>query len=559
MSTIAASFGRRLCVSAAACVLVLCGGVSASAAKPVFSGEDAASSGTSAVSAARAGWGAGVEAVLPANAVGDQAFVDSVSCPSAGNCSAVGSFYDSSEKYEGLLMTETAGTWASGVAAVLPANANPNPGVLLNSVSCASAGNCSAVGEYTDSSGIVQGLLLTETAGSWATGVEAVLPANATPNEGAGLDSVSCASAGNCSAAGLYIDSSNRIHGLLLTETAGTWSVGEEPTLPANASDQPEVTLSSVSCASAGNCGAVGHYDSSGGCQALLLTETAGTWATGVGALPADASGCLTASISCPSAGNCSAAADRTLLTETVGAWATGVETVLPANACPVGPGPGQCDSAGGLTDSISCASVGNCVALGEYTDSSGDGQGLLLTETAGTWGAGVEAPLPVNAKSSGGALSSVSCASAGNCVAVGNYGSGSASGLLLTETAGQWTAARAALPANVAGYAQLNSVSCASAGNCSAVGEYTDSSGNYHGVLLDSHPLPPCLVPKLKGKTLSAARRSIRSHACSVGRTKHTASQAIKRGHVISQKPKPGKRLPHGARVSLLVSRGRR
>ena len=171
-----------------------------------------------------------------------------------------------------LLLTETSGTWAAGVEASLPANAN-NTSAGLGSVSCASAGNCTAVGYYEDSSGHQQGLLLSETSGTWATGVEASLPANAGTNpnatsylgvvrlggelrrrrplrrqlgpltgaaverdvghvgdrrrgvaarkrrhepEDAGLDSVSCASAGNCTAVGGYTDSSGHEQGLLL-------------------------------------------------------------------------------------------------------------------------------------------------------------------------------------------------------------------------------------------------------------------------------------------------------------------------------------------------------
>jgi hypothetical protein len=86
---------------------------------------------------------------------------------------------DSSGAREGLLLTETAGKWRAGVEAHLPANAaTQNQSAPLDSVSCASGRNCSAVGNYKDSSGTVRGLLLTETAGSWRTGVEAVLPAN---------------------------------------------------------------------------------------------------------------------------------------------------------------------------------------------------------------------------------------------------------------------------------------------------------------------------------------------------------------------------------------------
>src|SRR5439155_20311001 len=115
-----------------------------------------------------------------------------------------------------------AGTWTASEAA-LPAATASDPFVPLRSVSSPSAGNCSAVGTYGDSSGNTQGVLLTETAGTWATGVEASLPGNAGSNPNAFLASVSCALTGNCSAAGSYNDSSGNQQGLLLTETAGTW------------------------------------------------------------------------------------------------------------------------------------------------------------------------------------------------------------------------------------------------------------------------------------------------------------------------------------------------
>ena len=96
--------------------------------------------------------------------------------------------------------------WATGVEASLPANARTNPGILAGicSLSCASAGNCTAVGSYFDSSGHLQGVLLSETSGTWATGVQAPLPANAGTNPSASAYPVSCASAGNCTAVGGY-------------------------------------------------------------------------------------------------------------------------------------------------------------------------------------------------------------------------------------------------------------------------------------------------------------------------------------------------------------------
>ena len=71
--------------------------------------------------------------------------------------------------------------------------------------------------------------------------------------------------------------------------------------------------------------------------------------------------------------------------------------------------------------------------------------------------------------------------------------------------------------------------------------------------------PTPkPCVVPKVKGKSLSAARRSIKTHNCSVGKVTRVTSSKVKNGRVVSQKPRPGKRLKHGAKVNLVVSRGR-
>jgi uncharacterized delta-60 repeat protein len=71
--------------------------------------------------------------------------------------------------------------------------------------------------------------------------------------------------------------------------------------------------------------------------------------------------------------------------------------------------------------------------------------------------------------------------------------------------------------------------------------------------------PSNKCVVPKVKGKTLKKARRSIRAHACTLGTVKRATSRSVKNGHVISQKPRPGRRLKHGAKVNLVVSKGRR
>ena len=610
-------------------------------------------------------------AVLPANADPQfpGVFISSVSCASVGNCTAVGTYLDNSSNEEGLLLTETAGVWATGVEAVLPANAAATNELLhLDSVSCASPGNCSAVGGYTDTSRNDQGLLLTETSGKWSKGVEAVPPGDPAPvDQIVAFPSVSCPSAGNCVAVGDYRDAMGNGGSLVFTETAGIWSAGFAPGLPPNASTTHYSNLQSVSCPSVGNCSAVGNFTGSQGYgQGLMLKETAGKWATGNEAkLPAGAiSNQLAAldSVSCASAGNCSAVGtyydnngqEALLLTETAGHWGTGIKATLPSNAAATN----RFDT---TVASISCPSAGNCAAVGGYENNSGTEEDpgteepLLLSETNGIWASGIEADLPADrAPLADASLVSVSCASVGNCTAVGDYVLGTTApypdeALLVTETAGTWArGTEVNLPLSELGEARLSSVSCASAGDCSAVGIYGPASeccGLQQGLLVGTtstptkatlkvsqtgagtgtvtsspagidcgltcvasfddgtqvtltaspdtgstftgwsgggcsgtgncqvtvttdttvtatfavKPMPPikCVVPRLKGEALAAAKHAIKAHGCSVGKITHAASLRIKKGHVITQKPKPGTRLKHGANISFVVSRG--
>jgi plastocyanin len=69
--------------------------------------------------------------------------------------------------------------------------------------------------------------------------------------------------------------------------------------------------------------------------------------------------------------------------------------------------------------------------------------------------------------------------------------------------------------------------------------------------------PRPPkCVVPNVRGKLLRTAKRAIVKAHCSVGRVRYARSKR-KRGRVLAQSPRPGRRLARGAKVSLVVSRG--
>jgi Divergent InlB B-repeat domain/PASTA domain len=69
---------------------------------------------------------------------------------------------------------------------------------------------------------------------------------------------------------------------------------------------------------------------------------------------------------------------------------------------------------------------------------------------------------------------------------------------------------------------------------------------------------LPDCVVPNVKGRNLSTARRLLKAHFCLAGKIEHTYSNRVKKGRVIGEKPKAGRELQPRATVSLVVSKGR-
>ena len=105
------------------------------------------------------------------------------------------------------MVTESGGTWGSAAeipgAAALDKNA---PGAVADSVSCGAPGDCSATGSYTDSSGAQQAFVADQSAGTWGSAEE--VPGTGALNSGgqAAAQSVSCAPGGLCNAVGTYLN-----------------------------------------------------------------------------------------------------------------------------------------------------------------------------------------------------------------------------------------------------------------------------------------------------------------------------------------------------------------
>jgi hypothetical protein len=313
--------------------------------------------------------------------------VISLSCEGAGYCSA-GGFYGSAAfgHTQAFVAGQANDSWGTAVEVPGTAALNKRGVGELTSVSCASSGNCSAGGSYTDGSG-GQAFVADEVNGIWRTAEEA--PGTAALNTGgrAAVTSVSCASAGNCSAGGHYTDGSGHFEAFVVSEVNGAWGTAVEVPGTAALNGGGNAGIASVSCAAAGHCGAGGFYtDRSGNEQAFVASQADGAWGAAVevpGTSALNKAGvAAVASVSCASAGNCGAGGSYLaapgqlqafVADEVNGAWRTAEKV----------PGIAALNKGGSAgIDSISCAPAGECGAGGSYTDDSGHGQAFVVTRT---------------------------------------------------------------------------------------------------------------------------------------------------------------------------------
>jgi hypothetical protein len=437
-------------------------------------------------------WGDAIE--VPGTAAlntGGVAVVASVSCPSAGNCTVGGQYADKSGiSAQAFVADEVNGSW--GDAAEVPGTAALNTGdyAFVSSVSCASAGNCVAGGEYSVSSSAVNGdqqaFVADEVNGVWGDAMEVPGTAALNAGNGAQVESVSCASTGNCAAVGFYADSSGGRQAFVADESGGVWGDAMEVPGTAGLNTAGDAEVASVSCASAGNCALGGSYNvESTGLQAFVADESGGVWGDAM-EVPGTAAlntggGAGVASVSCASAGNCTAGGGYSdssdhgqvfVADESGGVWGDAMEV----------PGTAALNSGGvGSVSSVSCASPDNCVVGGEIAPSSSARQPFVADEVNGTWEDAIE--VTGTPSSVGGDLvASVSCPSVGNCAADGyaELSNNGSQAFLVTEVNGTWGAA-IQVPGLTTPAEVVTEVSCPPVGACVAGGEFDDttSGGN--------------------------------------------------------------------------------
>jgi hypothetical protein len=173
------------------------------------------------------------------------------------------------------VVNESKGSWGNAIE--VPGSARLNVGgyAETDSVSCAKPGYCSAGGLYTVAHGKLQAFVVTEWRGRWGMAIEVPGSARLNAHGDAGINTVSCAAPGECSAGGVYEDAHGDFQAFVVSENDRWGTAIEVPGL-AHFNRGGEAQVYAVSCAAPGQCGAGGLYvanpnGTSG--QAFVVTE----------------------------------------------------------------------------------------------------------------------------------------------------------------------------------------------------------------------------------------------------------------------------------------------
>ena len=370
--------------------------------------------------------------------------VQAVSCPSAGACTAVGSYLDSAGLTVPLAETWNGSFWKQQTVPSLAGTDSPG----LNGVSCVSAGFCEAVGIASEPLlGGTIGFAAMWNGSAWSL-QRVPRPAGATTVL---LRAVSCVSVSFCEAVGSYLNSSHAIVSLAEEWNGTAWTLQSTP----NQAGPAPTELAGVSCVSARFCQAVDFYGA-------MIEEWNGTlWTVHSVPIPPGTGNPDLYTVSCASASLCEAGGTYTdpsspdALVLFAERWngTSWREQPVPNGAY------------WKILTGVSCASANSCEAVG-YKEVSAGGA-TTFRAIAEAWNG--TSWQTQNAPSAGGAaateLTGVSCAAANACEAGGAFPV-----RMEVWNGASWATQRAVVPRGAINNT-LTGVSCVSASFCEAVG----------------------------------------------------------------------------------------
>ncbi len=335
---------------------------------------------------------------------GTQNYLQGVSCTSSTACTAVGFFYNTSEKQVPLAEGWNGTSWT---VQETPIPAGATRGWLFG-VSCISSTACKAAGYVENSSAKLVPAIESWNGTSW-TVQELTSPTGAKASY---MRSISCASATSCIAVGYFYTSSEVQTPFAESWNGTAWTLQEPP----NPTGSKDSYLEGASCTSSTACIAAGDFVSASGKRVPFAESWNGTaWTLQEPPNPTGSTETYVRGVSCTSSTACVA----------VGQFGTGSgEVVLLAEswngtAWSVQEPPRPTGKPDSYLYSVLCTSSTTCMAIGDYVSGS-SGRTPLAESWNGTAWSLQEPPIPSGAKNS--YAQGVSCTSSTACTAIGFF-----------------------------------------------------------------------------------------------------------------------------------------
>ncbi|HWM62688.1 MAG TPA: LamG domain-containing protein, partial [Solirubrobacterales bacterium] len=402
-----------------------------------------------------------------------------ISCDSLHACRAVGSYKNGTRELP-LALAWDGSSWSEQPleSADLGAIA-----AELSGISCPSWRVCHAVGSVTYGQGAPRReLSFHQKAGAWSSAEVEPLRRNWTrvrvTDLSSGLGDISCpnpSSLSSCVTVGTVEAGDSGSPG----KQQASVGIGTDPavqTTPATPSEATTSTLRRVDCISTSNCLAVGNFHDSGGSRnGLALRWNGSAWTAEATPAPGGAQATYLTDVDCVSASHCTAVGgvvdgegDLRALALLWNGSAWSVKTA----AVPGG-------SSMSELVAVSCSGSSHCAAVGESIDAEGAPHPLAMNWNGSAWSA-ISVTTPSNGYATG--LSAVACPSE-NCFAAGGFigDEGSPVTFATQPVSGSATSAwtHVEVPYEEGtDYAEVGSISCASATRCLASGRVDTGAG---------------------------------------------------------------------------------
>jgi hypothetical protein len=377
----------------------------------------------------------------------------------------------------------------------------PEPGILsaLQGVFCTSRASCWAVGTYQPTATTGRNEVLHWNGSRWAR-VSVAEPAGTGNGAANILNSVRCARVTDCWAVGLYEQGQGAIFGQALHWNGRKWLLASIPESGGTAVNSL-TDLTDVTCPSTANCWAVGEFGTQG--TQLVLRDDALHWNGRKWARVRTPQPAGTAvddinqliSIRCTSNANCLTVGDygtlggSDILLNQALRWNGRTWSALAV------PDPAGTDTSGYFhrLNGLACSSAGDCWAAGFYSPTTSEVPlfSQVLHWNGLSWSQ-ITVPEPGGmASGASQELNFVTCGSAINCWAVGDFAPVGSSqvtaNLAMHWDGGMWSVVDTPDPAGASSgdVNRLEAVRCVSAANCWAVGLANMSDGSDFGQAL--------------------------------------------------------------------------